>query len=339
MYQANTVFIVALGVSLMIPSACYPQQLGILGEAAKKPEDIAGTIIDEMHMEVQSATRFATCYAGSYMNDGRAKPNANGVFEFVGFYARGHNKSGERQVRVWSANDATVNGQFLPFFYTNDRLFTKNKWSYTKCGSPVKDVDPHEEKGEYRFRGLCLDSRLAMIQFAYGISSGKARGLCEEHYFLSSNLVSAERTQEGNIIAVVQGPGKNRFHCTLDKRYEFRPSKIAVTKEDADLLDGDTNAIVINEIRWTQEKDAEKGKLTRWIADAGKNTQYGGGTKASAPRAISYSWKAAWWYGDDVPAHVFSKEHVTSDSGKLFDEFGKFIEKASSVRSFDEAGG
>ena len=153
MYQANRFLVIAFCTSLMASPASYAEEEGILGKASRKPEEIAESVLDEMLLEVQSASRFATCYVGSFVNDGRAKPNANGIFEFVGFYARGHKNGGGRQIRVWSANDATANGQFLPYFHTNDRLFTNNKWCYTKCGSSVKDVDPLEENGEYRFRG------------------------------------------------------------------------------------------------------------------------------------------------------------------------------------------
>lgn len=322
-----------VGINLVISVSCCVGSEGILGDASRKPEEIAARVLDDMLVEIQSDTRFATCYVGSFVNEGRAKPNANGLFEFVGFYARSPGQEGGRQIRVWSANDATVNGQFQSLFYTNDRLFSGKQWSYTKCGGSVKDVDPAEKNGEYRFRGLCLDSRLAMIQFAYGINAGKARGLCEKHYFMSANLISAKRLADGNVLAIVQGPGHVRFHCTLDKRYEFRPSKVVVTKENSELAEGDANAIVINEVRWAKQDDDE-----RWIADAGSNTQYGGGTKANAPRAISYNWKSAWWHGKDVPAEFFEKSKMTSNAGTLFDEFSKFIEKASAVPSLDEVG-
>jgi hypothetical protein len=316
-------------VSTFCFKSSVAQENGILSATSQDLNLIAEEAFEQMRIDQVSAPVFATCFVGGNLMDG-PDPMFNGMFSFIGFYARRPSQNGKDQIRTWVSKDAVINGEFGTFAVTKDHFFDGETWDYRDEKMPgLRKVNPLLEGAKHRCSNYCIDSRAAIFQYGIGMSGHQVIDHYGNWSYYDMKLLSVEKSRD-SLLAIFDASKGYRYFLTMDPKIEHRATHLAITKNGDKLGEGEANATVVNNIRWG------KSRSGHWVGEAGENTSYLKGTKSKHSESRMITWKAAWWFGDkEVPASLFDEKDLQQTRGELLVKFVDEIDAVEAIPDFE----
>ena len=304
---------------------------GLCEKPSETPEAIAlrkaSEHLDAYFFAIQSMGNCAFLYAGEEMQV-LSEQKFSGTFPFVGFRAIKFPEDGKpKRERFWSISSRSLVASMMSGFAYDELLIGDERW-FTQHAGQIQLYKPDPNR-PFKYSFLHLEPRVSVLCFCGAVAGGKSSQPRYYRHISQQNLLKAAETIRG-IDAVFSDGEHYWYHLLFDKSQGFMPTRVATTEIDSELEKDQSNARLVNRMRWKQAAD------NIWLPEYGENVYYFGKTAADHELVKRVAYRVLWIPLEDLPDNLFEKEALSSLPSIRRASMEPWLEQLNAIKPIDE---